>query len=646
MKNYRLAIFSILLLSIPLLLPYPEASIKANPFHTPQEFQQFSAFHDSILPLGYNGLFAGSGECIECHGFDTAGIASVDILGNDINLVDDWRVSMMANSAKDPFWRAKVSHETTLYADKRDELETKCTACHAPIGHFAAIHAGETYYTMQDLLLDSLGQDGVSCLSCHQQSTESLGELHSGNLNFDTAKVAYGPYESPLASPMANANGYVPIYSEHIHDAGICAGCHTLINKTLDFDGNETGGTMVEQATYHEWLNSIYPAEDKSCQSCHLPEMAKGEVIIAAGFETVPRTPFYLHELAGANAFMLKLMRDNSEALELPASGADFDPIIAATENMLKNKSIQLDLSLINREMDTVFIAVDLKNLAGHKFPSGYPSRRAFVEVIAETTAGDTVFHSGYLDEDFDLPQQDMDYEPHYKTINSEDQVQIYELVMGDVNDEVTTVLARGSYAIKDNRLPPEGFTSMHATYDTVQIAGEAELDENFNKENAVEGTGKDQIFYHIPLNGNVEPLKISARVYYQTAPPRWMEEMFDLETPEINTFRTMFDQADRSPLMIKERSIDVEMYVVGTEDVSTPDWLSLSTNTSLQNPIFVRSEMSHDYRIFDLQGRLVFSATNQKGTYPLPSLQLTGAFIVVFEASNGLIQTEKIILF
>jgi len=51
---------------------------------------------------------------LHCHGLDPTGSASVYALGNDINVVDDWRTSMMANSAKDPYWRAKVSHEITI----------------------------------------------------------------------------------------------------------------------------------------------------------------------------------------------------------------------------------------------------------------------------------------------------------------------------------------------------------------------------------------------------------------------------------------------------------------------------------------------------------------------------------------------------
>ena len=79
------------------------------------------------LPQGQNELFAASGECVQCHGHDTLGIASTDPKGVDVNVVDSWKASMMANSARDPFWRAKVRHEVILNPELQELIEDKCT---------------------------------------------------------------------------------------------------------------------------------------------------------------------------------------------------------------------------------------------------------------------------------------------------------------------------------------------------------------------------------------------------------------------------------------------------------------------------------------------------------------------------------------
>ncbi len=64
-----------------------------------------------FLPIDSNVLFPTAKLCSGCHGHDPNMNALITTSGVDVNIYDDWRSSMMANSAKDPFWRAKVTHE-------------------------------------------------------------------------------------------------------------------------------------------------------------------------------------------------------------------------------------------------------------------------------------------------------------------------------------------------------------------------------------------------------------------------------------------------------------------------------------------------------------------------------------------------------
>ncbi len=647
MIDWRKTLICICLFSIPFLFNLPSlVSEETDTFHSDVELEEFRQLLDSITFIGdYNGLFASSASCQQCHGYDTAMIASVDLAGNDINLFDDWQATMMANSAKDPFWRAKVSHEVLLYPEHQAKIETKCTSCHAPLGHFEALHAGAEFYSMAEALVDTFALDGVSCLACHQQSTENLGFTHSGELHFDTAKVAYGPFISPLSSPMLNATLYEPVYSEHISDAGICAGCHTLITQTFDFDGNILDNDFVEQATYHEWLNSKYNTEDISCQKCHMPALEKGMFILVAGFDTEPRSPFYLHELVGANTTMLKLMKENAEALGIKATAEAFDETIAATEKMLRNKTLDLNIISTDRDADTAYFEVLVENKAGHKFPSGYPARRAFIEFKVTDDEGNTLFISGKQDDTYEVEGQNPTYEPHYDVITSEDEVQIYELVIGDVNGDVTTVLERGAFAIKDNRLVPEGFSSTHYTYDTTKVAGLALNDDNFNKDDAgQEGTGSDKIAYHIPLSGYDGLLTATAKIYYQATPPKWMKEMFEDSTPEIEVFRTMFNEADREPFFIKETSVELGSFV-HTENLNTTTASFVKLQIEANGQINIYSTEKHDASIYSLDGKLIKTYTDRQEEYTI-TLRTKGIYIIRFTKSDGTIQTEKVLVY
>ena len=643
MNNVRkisIAGFFVLAIALLALLPV-QKDLKA--FHSPEELAYYHSF-TSVDAIDTNQYFPTQNVCDGCHGFDQDGFANVDMEGVDVNLFDDWRTSMMANSAKDPFWRAKVSHESLVNPAHATELEDKCTSCHAPMGHYTSIFRGHEHYTMDSLLVDTIGLDGVSCGACHQISTENLGNQHSGAINYDTTYVQYGPYENPFAPPMANFVGFTPVQSDHINDAGICASCHTLITKSVDLDGNFTGSTFVEQATYHEWLNSTYNTDSVTCQGCHLPRIPDSVVISDNYLFLDGRSPYGMHDLVGGNTFMLQLMRDNKESLDINAEDFMFNETIEKTYAMLQQKSIDISLEFDQQYEDTAYFTVELLNKAGHKFPSGYPSRRAFIEFVVTTEEGDTLFKSGVIDENFEVEGQNQNFEPHYQIINQTEQVQIYELVDGDVNGNFTTVLERAFAPLKDNRLAPIGFTTSHEVYDTTQIVGNALTDEDFNKDDSGnEGTGGDIVFYHIPLNNYEGLIDVSAKVFYQSLPPKWMEEMFGETTPEIETFRTMFDEADKSPVLVASANIeDILIESTSISEIAEKNLIQVYPNPTFSGQIqFSSSSPVEQIRVFNQNGVLIHTISQIQNQLKLPSEK--GVYFVEFLSEEG-IEVKKIL--
>ena len=579
------------------------------------------------LPNLYNDWFAASGTCVQCHGTDTAMIANVDGEGMDINVVDDWKGTIMANAAKDPFWKAKVSHEVLVNPSHQVALESKCTQCHAPMGNYNNVLNGGIDYSMADLAADTVALDGVSCLACHQQTAFELGDNFSGTLDYDTNFKAFGPYTSPLVSPMAIATGYIPEYSEHISDAGICAGCHTLLTQTVDLSGNFTGDEFVEQATYHEWLNSSYnigQVLEQTCQGCHMPSISD-PVFIANGISTEPRTPFSKHELVGANHFMLQIMKNNIDTLGLTCDEGAFDNASDKTLAMLAS-SLNTQLELIDRSVDTAYFELEITNLAGHKFPSGYPSRRAYVEFVLLDDLQDTIFKSGIIGNDGYIENYNSSYEQHYNTITSEEQVQVYEMVMADVNDQVTTILERAKYPLKDNRLPPKGFTDLHFAYDTCAIFGQALNDINFNQD-PVQGSGSDMLYYSIPISEYIGVLEAHVSLKYQAIPRKWLDEMFTLSSEEIDLFQYLFNEANQDPITVSSQEL-----------ITDP----LSIVDDHLTDIRVYPTILDDGRIFienpSLVPNLRISIYNLSGKIVLDERLLINTFnIVQFEAKKGL---------
>lgn len=616
-------------------------------FHSDAELAQFRAqfrpdtrYHgpqNNLLPIDSTILFPTAKSCGGCHGFDPNGFALVTSSEQDVNIYDDWRSTMMANSAKDPFWRAKVTHEILVNPAHSLELQDKCTSCHAPAGHYQAkLKRQQPHYSLYEMYTDSLGLDGVTCQVCHAQPADQLGALHSGKLHFDTnyIRVAYGPYEFVFTPPMHNFVGITPKYGPHILDAGLCAGCHTLITHTADLQGAPTGGTFVEQATYHEWLNSRYDEahDNVSCQDCHLPQIEDAVIISANYLNLTPRSPFGLHEMAGANTTMLKLLRDNRAALQIDAKPEHFDSTIAATLRMLQHKTLDLDLQPGVVHGDTMRFSLKLQNKAGHKFPSGYPARRAWVEFELQDAAGNTLFHSGRMAADYSLPDEDAQVEPHYHVIAAPGQVQIYEMAVGDVHGDLTTVLERGAFPLKDNRLVPQGFRTVDPAYDTTRIVGAALADPDFNRlPDGAEGSGADILHFHIPNPGITGAVRARAKVWYQSLPPKWLAPMFEFSSPEIDSFRVLFDQADKSPVLIAEAIL--EDILVSPVSTGEPDGCRITVSPSFcpDGRLTVRipsGELLRRVQVWNARGQLVWDRPASEVELPAAS----GLYFVVVE--------------
>jgi hypothetical protein len=627
-------------------VPHAEAR-----YHSDEEVDAFRG-GGLDLPVGENNFFKASGNCYGCHGPDEFNnYAGIDEQGNDVNVMDDWRSTMMANSARDPFWKAKVSHEVTVNPAHQAELEDKCTSCHAPMGRYDKFLMGEGHFSMAELAMDPIAQDGVSCLACHMQSADSLGFLFSGELKFDTNNVIYGPYGDVFGSPMTSFVGFEPLLGVHINDAGLCAGCHTLITETADLEGNLTGDEFVEQATYHEWLNSVFntntnPDGGVSCQSCHIPRIDDAVVISANYLFLNGRTPYGLHHMAGANSYMLGVLRDNSMQLGLTASAAQFDSTIARTSRLLTQNTLLLEANVVERDLDTARIDVKLTNLGGHKFPSGYPARRAFVEFIVRDADDNLLFQSGGWDESYEVNGHDASWEPHYDVIRSSDQAQIYEMVMGDVNGDRTTVLERAKFPLKDNRLTPLGFTTSHPSYDTTLIAGVPGTDIDFNRDaQGVEGSGTDVVHYHIPMNGHAGLIRVEAKVWYQSAPPRYMEEMFQYNTPDIDAWRTMFQASEPAPVLVKQ----VELTDLS---VAVDELRELGVRI-FPNPVYdgvLRIEGLSDrvtsVEVYDLRGAIVARQTPAGQSSMQVHLPATAATYVVVVRTRDRSYVERVVAY
>jgi hypothetical protein len=565
------------------------------------------------LPTETSELFRGSGNCVLCH--ESNGNA-MTWNGIDVSPISYWRSTMMGNASKDPLWRAIVAEEVHNFPQLQVTIETTCLRCHSPMGYTQAFFNGDTSYSMAQLKQDPLANDGVSCTACHQVKPDNFGaqQSYSGHYLIGADSIIYGPYENSDTTHMPfwpNVN-YNVEYGPHMNQSELCATCHTLFTPYLNNQGTIVG-TFPEQTPYLEWKNSIYPTQNIQCQDCHMPKIWDPIKISSRG-NYPDRTPFWQHTFVGGNVYMLKILKANIDSVGATAEPEHFDSTITRAEQNLNENSLVLS-TFSDFQNDTLDIRVILENLAGHKIPTGIPFRRMWIHLKVEEIGGQIIFESGEWDSEGKVADYNSNYEPHYDIITSENDVQAYEGVFIDVDQNVTYSLLRAAEYVKDNRIPPAGFTTTHNSYDSSGIFGNALNDPNFNKDGGNEGTGMDIVTYKIPGQHN-KTYRVTAEVCYQSIKPELVNHLRGISEPDITRFVDMYDAIPNVPFIMEGVTFDI-VTGVKTEpglvmefklEQNYPNPFNPSTIISWQSPVSSWQTL----KIYDVLGNEVSTLVDE----------------------------------
>ena len=585
-----------------------------------------STYSQHPLPTGTSTLFSGSGNCILCHNSDGN---AMTWNGVDVSPISYWRSTMMGNASKDPIWRAVVAEEVHNFPQHQQTIETTCLRCHSPMGYTQAIFNGDTTYSMSQLKADPLANDGVSCTVCHQIKPDNFGytQSYSGGYIIEADSILYGPYQNSDTILMPSVIKYTAAYGPHMNQSELCATCHTLFTPFIDNSGNFSG-YFPEQTPYLEWKNSIYPAQNIQCQDCHMPKIYDPIKISAMG-NFPPRTPFWRHTFVGGNVYMLKIIQDNLDSIGATAEPEHFDSTISRAEKNLKDNSVSLS-TFTDYIDDSLIVKVRIDNLTGHKLPTGIPFRRMWIHLKVEEVGGPVIFESGDWDNEGKILDYNSDYEPHYNIITSENDVQAYEGVFVDVDQQVTYTLLRAADYIKDNRIPPAGFKTSHNSYDSTAIYGEALNDPDFNRDGGIEGSGTDMVTYKMPAMGNTN-YRITAEVCYQTVKPELVDHLRAINELDITRFFNMYDALPNVPFIMEEVTFDIVTGVEGEPGTITsfkleqnyPNPFNPGTTISWQLPVASKATL----KIYDILGNEITTIVDEF----LPS----GKYETEFNASS-----------
>jgi hypothetical protein len=479
-------------------------------------------------PDGYRGnepQFQTSDRCLACHN------GLVSPTGEDVSMGFDWRTSVMANSGIDPYWEASLRRESLDHPESTAAIEDDCATCHMPIARYHVHLQGRTPNVFAQLPLDpELGAakeyaDGVSCSVCHQVAAQNLGTPASYNGGFVVAgpepggaHPEYGPFDIDpglMRVMRSSTSGFQPTHGDQIRSSELCASCHTLITHALG-PGGSVIGSLPEQVPYQEWQHSAF-YNQQSCQSCHMPAIT--EPVAITRVLGVLRSGARHHQFIGGNFLLQRMLARYHDPLHLTPGTQEFSAAASRTVAFLQSESARVSVSAPQVREGRLEFELTVQNFDGHKLPTAYPSRRAWLHVTVRDDHGRTVFESGALRPDGSIvgnvnDEDALRFEPHYRVIRSADEVQIYESVLENRAGAVTTALLDAVGYLKDNRLLPRGFDKQTASPD-VAVHGDALQDPAFTG-------GEHRLRYSVALGTATGRYQVDAQLMYQPIGYRW----------------------------------------------------------------------------------------------------------------------------
>lgn len=441
--------------------------------------------------------------CRDCHADYVA--------GQTYEPFDSWAGSMMANAARDPlFWAAvDIANQDEPGAGEF------CIRCHSPaawLGGRSATPDGSDFIGYPDEPDNDF--EGVDCHFCHRMYEGAGPYTENGQYFVDDGTPGNEP---PRRGPFTVAFAPHPYqYSSYHESSEFCGACHNLRNplvNLLDEFGVDTGLKFPEQTTYTEWQQSALPGEGTECQTCHMPDPGLAVAYACNSFNP-PRPdpsdnkPLKRHDLAGANVFMMQVLKGEYGA----ALGREamYDHSIAQAMDMLQNQAATVEVTTpgVAVEGNYVDVQVRVTNNTGHKLPTGYPEgRRMWLYIRATDALGAPFYESGV-------------YDDGAATLVQDPQLTVYETLHGVEGEGAGFHLVRNNRIFFDNRLPPRGFVPNVETMPvgvTYPDLGGGVL------------AHYSDVEYSIPVPMGVQgPINVTATLRYQTASRDYVEFLRD----------------------------------------------------------------------------------------------------------------------
>ncbi len=493
----------------------------------------------------------------------------------------------MAQSGRDPLmWAA-------LEIANRDAPNSGeyCLRCHTPKGWLEGRSQASNGSQLQPADLDA----GVACAVCHRmvESDPVDGNLDEASTYDTSVRNALNPKPPQDHSSSAmlimdqfdNRRGPFSLgifFGPHPNNtfqtdflgrdqnnfvtrSRLCGTCHNVDNPVLSWDPARQqywpnalgqpapsfgkGQLFAVETTYAEWLNSQYASTGVvapqfagakpgglvgACQDCHMPRStgkAADDVLNPTFRDCVNTGCLPVHEFVGGNTWTPQLLSDTRWRLNGQAYQNFLSPVIGQARSMLRRSAtmtVNLETTAVSQT-----VSVRVYNETGHKLPTGYAEgRRMWINLKAYDAAGNLIFESGHYDLATGILTQDSN-------------LKVYEVKQGLTPELAAQVnLSAGesfhfmlnNTVIKDNRIPPRGFTQTALDTPGLKPVGAVYLP----------GQYWDDTIYD--LTAYPEVVQVFATLYYQTSSKEYIDFLRSNGGVDAVTLGAMWDTLKSPP--------------------------------------------------------------------------------------------------
>ncbi len=504
-------------------------------------------------------------------------------------IYDRWRGSVMSQAGRDPLlWSALAV--SNAYIPQSGEY---CLRCHVNKGWLEGRSSAADGSELSAVDL----ANGVACLTCHRavdivpSATDEASAIDSLVRSGLTALPPSGTSGSAMLiiDPNDNRRGPFSLAStfpyhtvkrtdllgqtgDPVIRARLCGSCHNVINPllsyntergeywpnpngqqapTFEYDNDAPNRPFPLERTFDEWRLSAYAKGGvyapqfagskpdgmvETCQDCHMLRTtgkAADDAFnpILRDCQTTGCLP--QHSFLGANTWLPDLLQDSSWRLSVQGDGTYLDSDQAQTRAFLA-KAATMTVQMGAPSAGFRPVTVTVVNQTGHKLPTGYPEgRRMWINLRAYDAGGNLVYQSGV-------------YDPQTGVLTQDPAIKVYEAKLG-LSSSLAALMqlpagesfffSLNNTWIKDNRIPPRGYSQVVFNQDGLRPVGVVYPD----------GAYSDATTYSVPDSA----VRVIAALYHQAASKEYIDFLRQYGGVDGDALGGLWDSSPSVPVLV-----------------------------------------------------------------------------------------------